>query len=123
MEKPGYGGSSGVEFQISRRLPVEAVFNCADNTGAKNSFIISVKEFNGWLNILPDAGVSDTVISTVKKDKPSWRGKPELRKKRKSHGRKDGCDLYLEDNNKVNNKGEMKGSAITGSFAKECADL
>ncbi|KAG7312726.1 60S ribosomal protein L23 [Plutella xylostella] len=32
---------------------------------------------------------------------------------------------YFEDNAGVivNNKGEMKGSAITGPVAKECADL
>uniref|UniRef100_A0A8C3RLT4 Large ribosomal subunit protein uL14 n=1 Tax=Chelydra serpentina TaxID=8475 RepID=A0A8C3RLT4_CHESE len=39
--------------------------------------------------------------------------------------RKDGVFLYFEDNPGVivNNKGEMKGSAITGPVAKECADL
>ena len=33
--------------------------------------------------------------------------------------------FYSEDNAgvTVNNKGEMKGSAITGPVAKECADL
>ena len=61
-------------------------------------------------------------------------GKPELRKKvmpavmirqRKTFRRKDGQFLYFEDNAGVivNNKGEMKGSAITGPVAKECADL
>ena len=67
-------------------------------------------------------------MATVKK------GKPELRKKvhpavvirqRKSYRRKDGVFLYFEDNAGVivNNKGEMKGSAITGPDAEECADL
>jgi len=39
--------------------------------------------------------------------------------------RKDGTFLYFEDNAGVivNNKGEMKGSAITGPVSKECADL
>merc|ERR1712180_402860 len=68
------------------------------------------------------------VMNSVKK------GKPELRKKvipavvirqRKPYHRKDGVTLYSEDNAGVivNNKGEMKGSAITGPVAKECADL
>merc|ERR1712110_1380175 len=37
----------------------------------------------------------------------------------------DGQFIYFEDNAGVivNNKGEMKGSAITGPVAKECADL
>merc|ERR1712243_332185 len=61
----------------------------------------------------------DMVLATVKK------GKPELRKKvmpavvirqRKTFRRKDGQFIYFEDNAGVivNNKGEMKGSAITG---------
>ncbi|XP_009323888.1 PREDICTED: 60S ribosomal protein L23 [Pygoscelis adeliae] len=46
-------------------------------------------------------------------------------RQRKSYRRKDGVFLYFEDNAGVivNNKGEMKGSAITGPVAKECADL
>merc|ERR1712216_1010801 len=62
------------------------------------------------------------------------KGKPELRKKvmpavvirqRKAIRRKDGTVLYFEDNAGVivNPKGEMKGSAVTGPVAKECADL
>ncbi|XP_010213367.1 PREDICTED: 60S ribosomal protein L23 [Tinamus guttatus] len=124
----GRGGSSGAKFSISLGLPVGAVINCADNTGAKNLYIISVKGIKGRLNRLPAAGVGDMVMATVKK------GKPELRKKvhpavvirqRKSYRRKDGVFLYFEDNAGVivNNKGEMKGSAITGPVAKECADL
>jgi len=109
-------------------LPVAATVNCADNTGAKNLYVISVKGYKGRLNRLPAAGVGDMVMATVKK------GKPELRKKvtaaviirqSKVWRRKDGTFLYFEDNAGVivNPKGEMKGSAITGPVAKECADL
>ena len=105
-----------------------AVMNCADNTGAKNLYIIAVKGIRGRLNRMPAAGVGDLVLATVKK------GKPELRKKvlpavvvrqRKPYRRKDGTVLYFEDNAGVivNNKGEMKGSTVTGPVAKECADL
>ena len=52
-----------------------AVINCADNTGAKNLFVISVKGIKGRLNRLPAAGVGDLILASVKK------GKPELRKK------------------------------------------
>jgi large subunit ribosomal protein L23e len=61
-------------------------------------------------------------------------------RQRKTFHRKDGISIYFEgiaasalcprrhvraDNAGVivNNKGEMKGSAITGPVAKECADL
>ncbi len=49
--------------------------NCADNTGAKNLYVIAVKGIRGRLNRLPSAAVGDLVLATVKK------GKPELRKK------------------------------------------
>jgi large subunit ribosomal protein L23e len=55
--------------------PVGCVLNCADNTGAKNLYVISVKGIKGRLNRLPAAGTGDMVMATVKK------GKPELRKK------------------------------------------
>lgn len=52
--------------------------SCADNSGARNLYIISVKGFGARLNRLPAAGVGDMVMATVKK------GKPELRKKGQS---------------------------------------
>merc|ERR1712226_271812 len=54
---------------------VGAVMNCADNTGAKNLYVIAVYGVKGRLNRLPAAGVGDMFVATVKK------GKPELRKK------------------------------------------
>lgn len=49
--------------------------NCADNTGAKNLFVIAVYGIRGRLNRLPSAAVGDMFVCSVKK------GKPELRKK------------------------------------------
>ncbi|OIV97968.1 hypothetical protein TanjilG_14068 [Lupinus angustifolius] len=104
ISKRGRGGSAGNKFRMSLGLPVAATVNYADNTGAKNLYIISVK------------------------------GKPDLRKKvlpvvivrqRKPWRRKDGVFMYFEDNAGVivNPKGEMKGSAIIGPIGKECAYL
>lgn len=56
-------------------LPVGAVLNCADNSGAKSLYLIEPYGFGARLNRLPDAGVGDMVVASVKK------GKPELRKK------------------------------------------
>ncbi|KAH8096763.1 Lecithin:cholesterol acyltransferase-domain-containing protein [Cristinia sonorae] len=122
------GGASGNKFRMTMGLPTGAVLNCADNSGAKSLFLIEAYGTGARLNRLPDAGVGDMVVASVKK------GKPELRKKtmpivvvrqRKAWRRKDGVFLYFEDNAGVivNPKGEMKGSAITGPVAKECADL
>eukprot|EP00339_Tiarina_fusa_P027993 CAMPEP_0117024014 /NCGR_PEP_ID=MMETSP0472-20121206/17874_1 /TAXON_ID=693140 ORGANISM="Tiarina fusus, Strain LIS" /NCGR_SAMPLE_ID=MMETSP0472 /ASSEMBLY_ACC=CAM_ASM_000603 /LENGTH=140 /DNA_ID=CAMNT_0004730319 /DNA_START=21 /DNA_END=443 /DNA_ORIENTATION=+ len=128
MSKRGRGGSAGNKFRTSLGLPVAAVMNCADNTGAKNLYVVAVKGIKGRLNRLPSASIGDMVLATVKK------GKPELRKKmlaavvvrqKKAWRRKDGVFIYFEDNAGVivNPKGEMKGSAVTGPVAKECADL
>ncbi|KAJ2116460.1 60S ribosomal protein L23A [Coemansia sp. RSA 922] len=128
MSKRGRGGAAGNKFRMTLGLPVGAVINCADNSGAKNLNIIAVFGIKGRLSRLPAAGVGDMVVATVRK------GKPELRKKvmpavivrqRKSWRRKDGVFIYFEDNAGVivNPKGEMKGSAITGPIGKECADL
>ncbi|MCP9258170.1 60S ribosomal protein L23 [Dirofilaria immitis] len=110
MSKRGRGGASGAKFRISLGLPVGAIMNCADNTGAKNLFVIAVYGIKGRLNRLPSAGV---VLQAV------------VVRQRKQYRRKDGSFIYFEDNAGVivNNKGEMKGSAITGPVAKECADL
>merc|ERR1711976_493009 len=128
MSKRGRGGSSGVKLRISLALPLGAVISCADNTGGKNLYVIAVHGIKGRLNRMPAAGSGDMIVATVKK------GKPELRKKvmpaviirqRKAIRRKDGVFIYYEDNAGVivNVKGEMKGSAITGPVANECADL
>lgn len=113
--------------------------NCADNTGAKNLFTISVFGTGARLNRFPRGSVGDMFICSVKK------GKPDLRKKvmpaviirqKKAFRRREGYFLYFEgkkfnhlnehiDNAGVivNPKGEMKGSAVTGPVAKECAEL
>merc|ERR1711862_115861 len=128
MAKRGRGGRNGVKVKISNCLPVAAVMNCADNTGAKNLYMIAVGGIGARLNRMPAGSVGDMFLASVKK------GKPELRKKvlqaviirqRKAFRRREGYFIYLEDNAAVivNNKGEMKGSGITGPVAKEAADL
>jgi large subunit ribosomal protein L23e len=90
---------SGTKFRMALGLPVGAVINCADNSGAKNLYIISVVGTHARLNRLPKAGPGDMVLATVKK------GKPDLRKKvmpavvvrqRKPWRRRDGVFLYFE---------------------------
>lgn len=71
----GRAGAVGNKFRTTLGLPNGAVMNCADNTGAKNLFVIGVKNNQGRLNKLPSGTVGDMVICSVKK------GKPELRKK------------------------------------------
>jgi len=113
---------------MSLGCSVATVMNCADNSGAKNLYVVAVRGYGGRLNKIPQAGPGDMILCSVKK------GKPELRKKmlkgvvirqKKSWRRKEGVFIYFEDNAGVivNDKGEMKGSAIQGPVAKECAEL
>nr|XP_009779382.1 PREDICTED: 50S ribosomal protein L14, plastid-like [Nicotiana sylvestris]XP_016489409.1 PREDICTED: 50S ribosomal protein L14, plastid-like [Nicotiana tabacum] len=68
------------------------------------------------------------VMTTVKKGKPGLRKKvmsAVIVRQRKPWRRKYGVFMYLENNASVivNPKGKMKGSAIIGPIAKECADF
>ena len=128
MSKRARGGRAGTKLRISAGIPALCVMNCADNTGAKNLYVIAVTKIGARLNRLPKGSVGELFLASVKK------GKPELRKKvlpavivrqRKCYRRREGYQLYFEDNTGVivNPKGEMRGSAIIGPVAKECADL
>ena len=126
--KRGRALAASIKHKVTAGLPNCAVVNCADNSGAKNLKIVSVCNISGRLYRLPKASSGDMVMVSVKK------GKPELRKKvlpgiivrqRKSFRRKEGVFIHFEDSAGVivNNKGEMKGSAVSGPVAKECAEL
>ncbi|KRX00751.1 Ribosomal protein L14 domain [Pseudocohnilembus persalinus] len=128
MSKRGRGGQVGIKLKVTLGLPVGAILNCADNSGAKAIYIIAAYGCRGHLSRLPAASVGDQVLASIKK------GTPKLRKKvmqavvvrqRKAWRRRDGLYIYFEDNAGciVNLKGEMKGSAITGPVGKEAADI
>ena len=99
MSKRARGGRSGTKLKISSCLPTAAVLNCADNTGAKNLYIVSVTMIGARLSRLPVGSVGELFLASVKK------GKPELRKKvipaviirqRKAFRRREGYFLYFE---------------------------
>lgn len=102
----GRGGSQRNKYAISLGLPVGARVTCADNTGARELGIISVKGWGARLNRLPACSPGDMVMVTVKK------GKPDLRKKvlpaiivrqRKPWRRKEGMFIYFEGAPSVSN--------------------
>ena len=99
MSKRAKGGRSGTKLRISCCLPVASVMNCADNTGAKNLYMIACTKIGARLNRLPKGSVGEYFLASVKK------GKPELRKKvltaviirqRKAYRRREGYVLYFE---------------------------
>ena len=65
----------GAKLKMTLGLNVAALINCADNSGAKNLYMIAAKGIGSRLNRLPKAGPGDMILASVKK------GKPELRKK------------------------------------------
>merc|ERR1711957_715756 len=74
MGKRGKCGRMG-KLKMSLGCGVFTLMNCADNSGAKNLFIMAVRGIGGRLNKIPNCGPGDMVLCTCKK------GKPELRKK------------------------------------------
>ncbi|CAI5460613.1 unnamed protein product [Closterium sp. Yama58-4] len=101
------GTTTGAKFRVTLGLPVGAVLNCADNTGAKNLFIMSVCGIKGRLNRLPSGAVGDMVMATVKK------GKPDLRKKGEGWERDTWRDLSGEFGEEEDEGGE--GSSRRGN--------
>ena len=85
------GIASGTKFRTTLALPVGAVMNCADNTGAKNLYIISVFRRGARLNKIPAASIGDMALCSIKK------GKPELRKKGESAVAVSSCSCFFLD--------------------------
>lgn len=75
MSKRGRGGQVGIKLRITLACNVGAILNCADNSGAKNIYVISTFGIKGHLSRLPAASIGDMVLCSVKQ------GKPALRKK------------------------------------------
>ena len=71
--------------------------SCADNSGARNLYIISVKGIGARLNRLPAAGVGDMVMATVKKGKPELRKKGEVHPSMLEAGMRRYCSALLRD--------------------------
>lgn len=118
----------GARYRMTPGVQVGSLINCADNGGAKLVKVIAVKACRTRLNRLPFASPGDIVITSVKKGKPDMRKKvvpAVLIRQRKSWRRREGLFVSFEDNAAVviTPKGEVKGTAVSGPVAKECADL
>lgn len=73
-------GRVGVKLRVTTGLPVAATINCADNSGAKNLFIIAAMGIKGRLNRLPSGSLGDMVMVSVKKGNTKLRKKGTTRK-------------------------------------------
>ena len=112
---------------ITRTLTTYARLVCADNTGAKELELISVKGYKGVHNRMPRAGVGDLIIVTVKKGKPEIKHQVLMAviiRQRQPYMRYDGSKIKFEDNAAVivTEEGLPKGTEVKGAVAREAAD-
>ncbi|MEM0340918.1 MAG: 50S ribosomal protein L14 [Acidilobaceae archaeon] len=113
--------------RVNTGLLVGSRLVVADNTGAKEIAIINVPLIKTRLRRLPDAGVGDLIVASVKK------GTPQLRKQvvyavivrqRRPYRRPEGYWVSFEDNAAVlvNPDGSPRGTEIRGPIAREVAE-
>ena len=134
MAKPLGGVSKNLPLgkamsaHITKALTTGSRMVCADNTGAKEIELISVRGYKGVRTRYPRAGIGDMIIASVKK------GKPEIRKQvifavivrqKQPYTRPNGTKIKFEDNAAVvlkDEKGNPKGTMLKGPIAKEACD-
>ena len=133
MAKP-LGGQSknlpigkAVNAKITKALPVGARLVCADNSGAKELEIISVRSYKGVHRRYCSAGVGDLVITSVKKGTPEMRKQVVLAviiRQTKEYARVDGTRIRFSDNAAVivGDDGVPKGTEIKGAVARESTE-
>ncbi len=112
---------------VTPGLEKGSLIECADNTGARELKILSVKGYSGRLNRHPRAGLGDTVTVSVTKGTPEMRRQileAVVVRQRKPIRRPDGTRVKFEDNAAViiDDVGEPRGTEIKGPIAREVAE-
>ena len=117
-----------VSAQTNRPLPIGAVLDVVDNSGARKLKIIGVRKCGGVKKRLLAAGIADVIVGTVKAGKPGMRKQVVLAtiiRQRKEYRRPSGIRIKFEDNAAViltDVLGTPKGSRIKGAIAKEVVE-
>ncbi|NIN53147.1 MAG: 50S ribosomal protein L14 [Nitrososphaeria archaeon] len=114
--------------KITRSLPLEAVINCADNTGAKKLKVVQVLGYKGRLRRIPAACVGDHIKVTVTSGPFKLRKQvldAILVRQKASIRRVSGIRVMFEDNAAVliTPDGQPMGTEIKGPVAVEAADI
>ncbi len=116
-----------VSANVARALQVGSRLRCADNSGAKELRIISVRGYKGKRRTRPSAGVADWVFCKVLSGSEKVRHqvlKCIIVRQKKEYRRASGARVSFEDNAAVviNEKGEPQGSLIKGPVAREAVE-
>jgi len=110
--------------KMTRCLPIGAVLNCVDNSGAKKIKIISVKGYKGIRRTIPSAGIGSLVKVKVLKGTEKVRHEVHnavIIRQTKEYIRPSGIRVSFSDNAAilVDDKKEPRGSIVKGPVAKE----
>lgn len=116
-----------IKARITRGIPVGALIECADNTGAKKLKLISVFGYKGVRRRKPSAGIADMIKCSVKEGTVKWRKQVVIAvivRQKKEFRRQNSLRVQFEDNAAilVNEKGEPVGSQIKGPIAREVTE-
>ncbi|MBC8444138.1 uL14 family ribosomal protein [Candidatus Woesearchaeota archaeon] len=109
-------------------MPVGAIVDTCDNSGAKRLLIFSVKRHKTTKGRLPAAGVGDLVLASVKKGRPDVVKQvvfAVIVRQKKEYRRVNGTRIKFEDNAAVvlkDDKGNPKGTLFKGAIAKEACE-
>jgi large subunit ribosomal protein L14 len=100
---------------------------CADNTGARELQVVSVKNYRGTRRRQPKGGLGDVVVVSVKKGDPDMRRQvleAVVVRQKKPFRRPDGTRVKFEENAAVliDDNQEPRGTEIRGPIAREVAD-
>jgi len=116
-----------LKADITKALSKGSRLVCADNTGARELQIISVKNYRGTRRRQPRAGIGDVVVVSVKKGDPDMRRQvldAVVVRQKKPYRRPEGTRVKFEDNAAVviDDNQEPRGTEIRGPIAREVAD-
>lgn len=116
-----------ISSRTGQALQVGSIIKCADNTGAKELQIISVRGYKGIRRTRPGAGVADLVMCRVQTGTEKVRHqvfKAVIVRQKSEFRRPDGMRVQFEDNaaTLVNDKFDPMGSIIKGPIAKEVVE-
>ena len=112
---------------VTRGLAKGSRITCADNSGARELKIVSVKNYHGTVNRHPKAGVGDKITVSVTKGTPEMRRQvleAVVVRQRKPIRRPDGTRVKFEDNAAVivDEQEEPRGTEVRGPIAREVGE-
>jgi len=117
-----------ISAKVPKALQLKSVLECADNSGAKQLELISVKGYKGRLRRIPKAGIGDVIICSVVKGKEKLVHTvvhAVIVRQKKEFRRPDGMHVKFTDNAAVlvNPKTfEPQGTEVRTAIAKEVVE-